>query len=868
MAETQSGGEGAGSSASGVALPGQSSGSEHSLLDAIPACVAQIDANGYIVVANQMWRDACGQSAGPLAGAVPGTDYLARCRSVGGEGGTALAAAADGLAEVLAGIRNAVSFVYSCLAGDDQRWFRVHISPVDMAGSSGALVMHFDVTHDVLAERKLFELAHFDRLTGLPNRLLFLDRLANSLALAKRHNTGCAVIYFDVDHFKATNDLLGHEAGDELLRRLTERIAGVLRNSDSAGHLGGDEFAIVVPDLAGEREAAVVARKLMAELEKPLRIADQDVVVTISMGISTFPDDADDAETLLHCAETATGLAKEAGRNCYQYYAATMNQGVMERLRLDADLRLALARDEFELFYQPKVSCSNGEIVGAEALIRWRHPVRGLVAPGEFVPMLEETGLIKSVGRWVLRDACHQLKHWIDLGLGRPTVAVNISANQFEDNELADSVREALADSGLPADRLELELTESVLMRNVERVIATLSELRQLGVRFSVDDFGTGYSSLSYLKRFPIDAVKVDRSFVQDITANPDDASITRAVITMAHNLKLKVIAEGVETEGQLSLLIANHCDQIQGYYFSRPVDAAEMEKILTDRCRIPGLPIQPEKRVRTILLVDDEENIISSLRRLLRRDGYQILTANGGAAALELLARNEVDVIVSDQRMPGMTGVEFLRRVKTIHPETVRMVLSGYTELQSITDAINEGAIYKFLTKPWEDELLRANIEEAFRYKELADENRRLNSEIQVANKELAQANAKLLGTLAEKEKRIERDETTLNVAQEILQCVPFPVLGFDDEDMVVFANREADQIIGGGGMLLGAELGDILAGELMELVQAMDGGMLTWHSGTALWRAQYQRLGKLSGASGRLLILFPLSKDAGNER
>ena len=835
-----------------------------SVLEAIPASVAQIDADGCIVAANHLWQTLAKEDGGLLAGSALGTDYLAVFSKAGVTDSVARASAADGLAAILAGQKRTASFVYSCLLGPAQRWSRVHLSYVDIAGQPGVLAMHFDVTHDVLVERELFELAYFDRLTGLPNRQLFLDRLGSSVALAKRHNTRCAVIYFDVDHFKATNDLLGRDAGDELLRVLSGRITGILRQTDSAGHLGGDEFAIIVSDMSSDSDAAVVARKLMAVLEKPLSVAGQEVIVTISMGISTCPDDTDTAETLLHQAETATLRAKEAGRNCYQYYAASMNQGVMERLRLEADLRLALVREEFQLFYQPKVSCTNGEIVGAEALLRWRHPVRGLVAPGEFIPMLEESGLIKSVGRWVLRDACRQAKHWIDLGLGRPTVAVNISANQFEDNELAESVRDALAESGLPADRLELELTESVLMRNVERVIATLSELRQLGVRFSVDDFGTGYSSLSYLKRFPIDAVKVDRSFVQDITANPDDASITRAVITMAHNLKLKVIAEGVETEGQLSLLIANHCDQIQGYFFSRPVEAGEMEKILADRCRIPSLPLQPEKRVRTILLVDDEENILSSLRRLLRRDGYQILTANGGAEALELLARHEIDVIVSDQRMPNMTGVEFLRRVKTIHPQTVRMVLSGYTELQSITDAINEGAIYKFLTKPWEDDLLRANIEEAFRYKELADENRRLNSEIQVANKELAQSNAKLLGTLAEKDKRIERDETTLYVAQEILQCVPFPVLGFDEDGVVVFANLAADQVLGGGGLLLGAELGDTLPGELLELVQGGDGGTLTWHSGTAVWQVQYRLLGGLSGASGRLLILFPLAREA----
>jgi diguanylate cyclase (GGDEF)-like protein len=864
MTDAQADGEAAGSSAQDCASSGAGRVLDNSLLEAIPASVAQIDANGCIVAANRQWLTLANEEGGLLAGAVPGADYLAIFSKAGVIDSVAKASAADGLAAILSGHKRTVSFVYSCLVGGAQRWSRVHLSAVDLAGRPGVLAMHFDVTHDVLVERELFELAYFDRLTGLPNRQLFLDRLGSSLALAKRHNTRCAVIYFDVDNFKATNDLLGREAGDELLRLVSGRITSILRQADSAGHLGSDEFAIIVSDLTTDSDAAVVARKLMAELEKPLSVAGQEVIVTISMGISTCPDDTDTAETLLHQAETATLRAKEAGRNCYQYYAATMNQGVMERLRLEADLRLALARDEFELFYQPKVSCSNGEIVGAEALLRWRHPGRGLVAPGEFVPMLEESGLIKSVGRWVLRDACKQAKRWIDRGLGRPTVAVNISANQFEDNELADSVRAALADSELPADRLELELTESVLMRNVERVIATLSELRQLGVRFSVDDFGTGYSSLSYLKRFPIDAIKVDRSFVQDITANPDDASITRAVITMAHNLKLKVIAEGVETEGQLSLLISNHCDQIQGYFFSRPVEAGEMENILADRCRIPSLPLQPEKRVRTILLVDDEENIISSLRRLLRRDGYQILTANGGAEALELLARHEVDVIVSDQRMPNMTGVEFLRRVKTIHPQTVRMVLSGYTELQSITDAINEGAIYKFLTKPWEDDLLRANIEEAFRYKELADENRRLNSEIQVANKELAQSNAKLLGTLAEKDKRIERDETTLYVAQEILQCVPFPVLGFDDDGVVVFANLAADQVLGGGGPLLGAELGDTLPAELLNLVQGGDGGTLTWHSGATVWQVQYRLLGGLSGASGRLLILFPLAREA----
>ncbi|MBS1142268.1 MAG: diguanylate cyclase protein [Proteobacteria bacterium] len=836
---------------------------DQSLLAAIPAGVAQLGPDGSIVAVNPRWQLLCTECSGMLPDFLSGGNYADICRKLDEEGEPQLAAS-QCLADVLAGAQKTSTFVHAFRGGVSPRWFRVHLSYLSFEDKPGALVMYFDVTEDVQAERRLFDLAHFDQLTGLPNRLLFVDRLASRLALASRHETGAAVVYFNIDRFKMIADMLGHGSGDVILRVLSERVIASLRESDSVGHLGGDDFAVILSDLPNDSEAAVVARKVMSALDEPFKIRDQDLSITVSMGIATYPDDAGDPETLLRFAEIAMGRAKEAGRNCYQYYTTSMNQGVAERLKLDADLRQALAREEFELFYQPKVSCTNGEVIGSEALLRWNHPVRGLLSPAMFVEALEESGLIKSVGRWALRQACCQLKQWLDQDLGRPTVAVNVSAKQFEGSELLDSVRDALAISGLPPDRLELELTESVLMRNVEQVIATLTELRLLGVRFSVDDFGTGYSSLSYLKRFPIDAVKVDRSFVQDITANPDDASITRAVITMAHNLKLKVIAEGVETDGQLSLLIANHCDVIQGYFFSKPVPAAEMARILADRSSIPALPVPPAKRQRTVLLVDDEENILASLRRLLRRDGYQILTANGGAAGLEVLARNEVDVIVSDQRMPGMTGVEFLRRVKTIHPRTVRMVLSGYTELQSITDAINEGAIYKFLTKPWEDDLLRANIEEAFRYKELADENRRLNSEVQVANIELAKANAQLMGSLAEKERRIERDEMSLGIAQEILQCVPFPVLGVDEDGILVFANQASDRLLGGGSPLMGRLAEESLPEPLVGLIAAGAGEKRLWLTDSGSWLAVSTRLGEASGGSGLLLTLYPSFKEA----
>ncbi len=582
----------------------------------------------------------------------------------------------------------------------------------------------------------------FDGLTGLPNRLLFADRLNHILLVSERYGGKAAVVLVGLDRLPVVYDSLGTDAGNTLVQLCAERIAASTRRSDSAGRLGADLFGLILPQVGDAQEAGHLARSLLARLGEPFRVMDQEILVGGSVGIALFPDDAADAEALLRCADAALQRAREEGRHAYQYYSPAMTQRAMEHMRLEADLRRAIAAGEFELYYQPKVSCGSGEIVGMEALLRWNRPGLGLAMPGDFVPLLEETGLINQVGEWAIETACRQVKQWMEAGLGKPAVAVNLSARQLADSDLLGVVEGILARLDFPADRLELELTESVLMHNVQQIIPVLAGLRQLGVRLSVDDFGTGYSSLSYLKRFPLDAVKVDRSFVQDITADPDDASITRAVINMAHNLKLKVVAEGVESQGQLTLLVANQCDEIQGYYFSRPVPAAEMERMLAEGRAVPADVLRPGKRQRTVLLVDDEENILAALRRLLRRDGYRILTAGGGDEGLQVLAQNEVDVIISDQRMPNMTGVEFLRRVKTIHPHTIRMVLSGYTELQSITDAINEGAIYKFLTKPWEDEHLRKTIEEALQQKELADENRRLHQELQAANRDLAESN------------------------------------------------------------------------------------------------------------------------------
>ena len=391
-------------------------------------------------------------------------------------------------------------------------------------------------------------------------------------------------------------------------------------------------------------------------------------------------------------------------------------------------MREALEREEFSLVYQPLLSCTTGRITGAEALLRWQHPTQGQLAPVSFLPELESSGLIKEVGAWALIKACRDIAdlppNEID---GRPLLAVNLSGQQIGSDDLVATVSRALSESGLPADRLELELTEMVLMDQSGRAEAVLGELRALGVGIAIDDFGTGYSSLSNLRRFPITSVKIDRSFISHIVDQQQSLSIVRAVIGMARSLHLRTTAEGVETEAQLGILVANGCDEIQGYYFSPPVGLDTLHAMWLESRRLKSSMIGRDPHSKVLLIVDDEPNVRHALRRALRRAPYSVLFAATGAEALQLMGENPVDVVLSDQRMPEMTGVELLRRVKAIHPDTIRLVLSGFTDLQSVTEAINQGAVYKFLTKPWDDRLLLANLDEAFRQKALIDENRRL---------------------------------------------------------------------------------------------------------------------------------------------
>jgi diguanylate cyclase (GGDEF)-like protein len=423
--------------------------------------------------------------------------------------------------------------------------------------------------------------AHHDTLTDLPNRILLQDRLSQAIDLAQRQGKQLAVMFMDLDQFKHINDSLGHAVGDQLLQSVAQRLAGCVRQSDTVSRQGGDEFVVLLPQVEHAEDAALSAQKLLVALAPPHRIDRFDLHISISIGISLYPDDGQDAETLIKSADTAMYHAKENGRNNYQFFAPSMNARAVQRQSIEASLRRALERQEFVLHYQPKINLHSGAIVGVEALIRWQHPERGLLPPAQFVPIAEDSGLIVPIGRWVLSEACRQTQAWLQAGLPAITVAVNTSAVEFRAPDFLENIRSTLATSGLAPRSLELELTESVLMRDAEATNAMLHALSELGIKLAVDDFGTGYSSLSYLRQFPIDTLKIDQSFVNQITHNPDDATLVSAVISMGKSLKQRVIAEGVETPEQVAFLRDQQCDEGQGYYFGRPVAAEALAALL-----------------------------------------------------------------------------------------------------------------------------------------------------------------------------------------------------------------------------------------------------------------------------------------------
>ncbi|WP_284617953.1 EAL domain-containing protein [Aquabacterium humicola] len=730
-----------------------------------------------------------------------------------------------------------------------------HEIPVDVSvsfvTSDGEIFAHVcidDLRERRAAERRIRQLQQFDELTGLPNRQLLFERLGATL----QTSTQTAVLVLELDRFKRINDGLGHHIGDAVLREAAERIAATVRSTDLVARRGGDEFVIVMP--APSVPALHTAQALLEGIARPMSIEGHEIHVTCSIGIAAAPADGDRSDILLRRANSALHQARLLGRNQVSVYAGAPHDDDPERLALEAALRHAVRDEQLDLHYQPQIDLVHGRIVGVEALLRWQHPTLGRIAPDRFIPIAEETGLIVVLGDWVLRRAIEQAAAWQRAGLPPLRMAVNLSARQLLQPDLARRIEGLLAAAGLDPRLFGVEVTESMLIANFDQAVQQLRSLRALGVEISLDDFGTGYSSLSYLRRLPVDVVKIDRSLVPDVTAPAADVSITRAIITMAHQLQMKVLAEGVESEGQAALLAANQCDQMQGYWFSAALPAPALEAMLRDGRQIDPALLGRRSRQRTLLLVDDEENILAALRRLLRAEGWLVLSATSAEQALQLMARHEVDVILSDQRMPGMTGVELLRRAKALYPDTIRLVLSGYTELQSITDAINEGAIYKFLAKPWDDEQLRAHLREAFGLKEMGDQNRRLDREVQVANRELAELNGRLQSLLSAQREQNQREVGSREAAQELLDAVPVPVFGIDDEGLLVFANAPAQALCGRGGDLLGAPATEQLP---QALRQALQGDPMLVTLAERRWWAMSRVLN--GNARGRLLVLLP---------
>lgn len=705
--------------------------------------------------------------------------------------------------------------------GDGLHWLHARNFPV--RDEAGSIVSVGGVASDItnlLANKWISpSFAHFDSLTALPNKLMFFDQVQRMIALSKRQGLPLGVMVVDIDRFRQLNEMLGHLSGDELLRQIAGRLSGSLREADFLGRLGGDVFGVLLPDLTDTQQAGIVARRIIDTLIMPVRVEGQDIFATASIGIVFYPQDGKDVHELISNAEIAGRHAKDQGRNSYQTYDPAMHAHLRAQMLLEIELRNATLCNQFVLYYQPKVSCADGRITGTEALLRWQHPRRGIVSPDEFIPLLEETGLIVQVGRWVLEEACRQAVEWQKSGLDMPSISVNLSARQLQSEVLLADVAATLEKTGLAPSCLDLEITESMLMHNADTAVRTLTALKKMGVTISLDDFGTGYSSLAYLKRFPLDAVKVDRSFVRDIAADSDDASITRAVITMAHHLKLKVVAEGVETPEQLALLISHQCDVMQGYFFAKPLPADGLLDLLTTDRRLPSnlLRSGARKPMALFVAVDGFADAIS----WLEREGHRICSVPDVGGAIQWLSGNLVDVLVCGAPHKGFDAAQLIRLAAELQPRCERILLADSKQWnrKAVAELSSSGLIQRAIHLPIEGDAFRKVIDDALSHRHISDEYSRLSHEVVAVERQLVQIEEDRRRLIDENQQLQAQERQGYRLLQDVLAALPIPVIGVDAGGMIALVNDAATERFAGRGLVPGAGFSNVLP-ELLNLL------------------------------------------------
>jgi len=737
--------------------------------------------------------------------------------------------------------------------GDSLRWLHVRNFPVrdergDIVSVGGVAT---DITSLLADKWKAPFFAHFDALTALPNQLMFHDQMQRMLALSRRKRLPLGVMVVDVDRFRELNQTFGQTSGDELLRQIAGRVSGSLRESDVLGRIGGDVFGVLLPDVGDIQHAGIVARRIIDALIMPVRVDGCDVFATAGIGIAFYPQDGRDVHEMVSNAEIACRHAKSLGRNNYHCYSPDMQESIRDRMFLEIDLRNATLCKEFILHFQPKASCANGRITGTEALLRWAHPRRGVVGPDQFIPLLEETGLIVQVGRWVLEEACRQTVEWQAAGLDIPSISVNLSARQLQSDTLLADVAATLEKTGLKPACLDLEITESMLMDNAETAISTLTALKKMGITISLDDFGTGYSSLAYLKRFPIDTVKVDRSFVQDITADSDDASITRAVITMAHHLKLKVVAEGVETQEQLALLISHQCDVIQGYFFSRPLAAPAMMDLLTTDKRLPKnlLRSGTRKPMALFVAVEGFADVIAGLIR----EGHRVCEVADVQGAAQWFTGNLVDVLVCGAPRKDFDAAALIELATRAQPKCERILVADSRQWnrKAVAALSASGQVHRVIRVPADAASFHQVVDEALSRRYISDEYSRLSHEVEVAEREMLR--------IEEDRKRLESENLMLReqahggyrILQDVLAELPWPVIGIDEAGLIVLANDAACERFAARGFAPGIAMAAVLPE-----VGSFDSAVRVELDGVN-YRCRWRHSGGDGPGGGRILVL-----------